>query len=43
MTNYNELAQFILTHVGGKENIENLTHCLTRLRFKLKDRSESVV
>lgn len=37
MTNYNELAQFILTHVGGKENIENLTHCLTRLRFKLKD------
>lgn len=37
MNNYNELAEFIIEHVGGKENIENLTHCLTRLRFKLKD------
>lgn len=27
----------IIEHVGGKENISELTHCATRLRFKLKD------
>lgn len=40
MANYNELAKFIITHVGGKKNIVSLTHCLTRLRFKLKDSSK---
>ena len=34
---YQELAQDILRHVGGKENIVSLVHCATRLRFKLKD------
>ena len=40
MANYEKLVSFILEHVGGKENIENVTHCMTRLRFKLKDESK---
>ena len=35
--NYENLAQSILTNVGGKENINTAWHCATRLRFKLKD------
>ena len=34
---YDALARFILEHVGGKDNVISLTHCITRLRFKLKD------
>lgn len=34
---YKQLAQNILEKVGGKENITQLTHCATRLRFVLKD------
>ena len=34
---YRELAENIVKAVGGKENINSLTHCVTRLRFKLKD------
>ncbi len=34
---YRELAEKIVKAVGGKENINSLTHCVTRLRFKLKD------
>lgn len=36
---YDGLARIIIQNVGGKENIESLTHCITRLRFKLKDES----
>lgn len=36
MTN-KELAKKIVVHIGGEENIKNLTHCATRLRFELKD------
>lgn len=38
MTNI-ELAKKILELVGGNENIDSLTHCVTRLRFELKDNS----
>lgn len=31
------LAEIIIQHVGGKENITSLVHCATRLRFVLKD------
>lgn len=37
MANYQKLSAFIIENVGGKENIEDVTHCITRLRFKLKD------
>lgn len=39
--NYDELAQDILEHVGGRENVNSLVHCITRLRFKLKDESKA--
>lgn len=32
-----ELAKEILELVGGEENVISLTHCVTRLRFELKD------
>lgn len=34
-----KLAGQILKEVGGKENIKEMFHCVTRLRFYLKDRS----
>ncbi|MDO5329536.1 MAG: glucose PTS transporter subunit IIA [Coriobacteriia bacterium] len=34
-----KLAEAILAGVGGKENVDMLTHCATRLRFTLKDAS----
>ena len=38
---YDGLARIIIQNVGGKGNIESLTHCITRLRFKLKDESKA--
>jgi PTS system beta-glucosides-specific IIC component len=38
---YRELAEKIVENVGGKDNINSLTHCITRLRFKLKDESKA--
>ena len=38
--NYEKIAKEILQCIGGKENISNLTHCVTRLRFVLKDISK---
>ena len=37
MSKYDNLASFIITNIGGNENIINITHCMTRLRIKLKD------
>lgn len=34
---YSQLAQTIVDNVGGKDNIISMAHCITRLRFKLKD------
>ena len=41
MKDYKQLAMEIVKHVGGKENIISLTHCVTRLRFQLKDESKA--
>lgn len=41
MGKYVDLAREIVKNVGGKENVSSLTHCITRLRFKLKDESRA--
>lgn len=39
--NYDSLAKEVVEKVGGVENINSLFHCVTRLRFKLKDSSKA--
>ena len=34
---YKKISQEILANIGGKENIQNAAHCVTRLRLVLKD------
>lgn len=41
MGKYEPLAKEIIKNIGGKENISSLTHCVTRLRFYLKDESKA--
>ena len=38
---YDALSRIILQNVGGKGNISALTHCITRLRFNLKDEAKA--
>ena len=38
---YENLAKDIVKNVGGTENINSLCHCITRLRFKLKDEGKA--
>lgn len=38
---HKELAAKILDLVGGKQNVNSVFHCITRLRFKLKDESKA--
>ena len=37
MGKYQKLAEDIVKEVGGKENVTSLVHCITRLRFTLRD------
>ena len=37
MANNKKIAQDVLRAIGGKENVANVTHCITRLRLNLKD------
>lgn len=37
--NYREIAEQILSHVGGTENVKFAANCMTRLRLTLKDNS----
>ena len=39
--NYRDLAAAIIENVGGKENVNQVVHCATRLRFRLKDDSRA--
>lgn len=36
-TNFTEMAKTILVGLGGKDNIESLDYCVTRLRMEVKD------
>lgn len=38
---YEQLAKDIITNIGGKENVISVVHCVTRLRFKLKDEGKA--
>ena len=38
---FETLATEIIRLIGGKENVNSLAHCVTRLRFKLKDESKA--
>ncbi|MGY0837637.1 beta-glucoside-specific PTS transporter subunit IIABC [Aerococcus urinaeequi] len=38
---YKALANDIVKNVGGEENVNGLRHCVTRLRFNLKDESKA--
>ena len=38
---YKQTAIDIVKNVGGSENIVSVTHCMTRLRFNLKDVSKA--
>lgn len=40
MAKYEKEVKELLEYVGGKENIASLMHCVTRLRFVLKDESK---
>ncbi|WP_323710795.1 PTS cellobiose/arbutin/salicin transporter subunit IIBC [Mammaliicoccus lentus] len=41
MANNQSIAEEILKNIGGSDNVKNLTHCMTRLRFVLKDESKA--
>ncbi|GAA5031752.1 beta-glucoside-specific PTS transporter subunit IIABC [Microbacterium fluvii] len=41
MADYAKTAAGVLKGVGGEENVQNLVHCATRLRFVLKDDSKA--
>ncbi len=41
MGKYTDLAAAIIKNVGGKENVNDLRHCVTRLRFYLADESKA--
>lgn len=41
MGKYESLAKDIVKNVGGKENVAGLVHCITRLRFTLKDEGKA--
>ncbi|WP_429949244.1 PTS system beta-glucoside-specific IIABC component [Enterococcus sp. AZ170] len=41
MSKNQEIAERVLTLVGGEGNVNSVVHCATRLRFKLKDEGKA--
>lgn len=41
MGKYDQDSKELLNHIGGKENIQAVTHCITRMRFVLSDPSKA--
>ncbi|HZJ87373.1 MAG TPA: glucose PTS transporter subunit EIIB [Erysipelothrix sp.] len=41
MGKFTEDARLLLEYIGGRENIQALTHCVTRLRFVLADNEKA--
>ncbi len=41
MADYSQLATEIIAGVGGAENVTKVIHCITRLRFTLKDKDKA--
>lgn len=40
MATYKETAQQVVEQIGGKGNVNNAWHCVTRLRFNLNDKNQ---
>ncbi|MGM0125639.1 PTS system beta-glucoside-specific transporter subunit IIABC [Enterococcus sp. AZ194] len=38
---YRKVGKEVLLLIGGKDNVVNVTHCATRLRFELKDKKKA--
>lgn len=38
---YDQVAKNIIANIGGKENVNSVRHCITRVRFRLKDESKA--
>ncbi|WP_096190187.1 sucrose-specific PTS transporter subunit IIBC [Evansella halocellulosilytica] len=38
--NYNEIAEQLVSYLGGKDNVVSATHCATRLRLVIEDESQ---
>ncbi len=41
MGKFDQDARLLLEYIGGRENIEAVTHCVTRMRFVLNDNSKA--
>ena len=39
--NYEQFAEELVNLVGGVENVKQLNHCVTRLRFNLVDNTKA--
>ena len=43
MAKYTEDAKVLLEYVGSTDNIQAVTHCVTRMRFVLFDESHMIL
>ncbi len=41
MKQYEKFAEDVIKNVGGKDNIQSVRHCYTRLRFRLEDEGKA--